>query len=101
MRSKENNNADAEGFYNVVMTVEHKTPVNVASSKEIEKVDKIALINFVNTMLSEYSEELLNPMFDYLKEMKMEKINLDGIRVVTGLTDDIKVSLKRSTPAYE
>lgn len=85
MKSKKDGKADAVAFYNVVATI-GKHALTSISSKSPETLDTKTLIAFINAVIVNNEEDLVNPIFDYLKVITEKKVlmNLEGIKLVTG-----------------
>jgi len=83
---KSNNKADAIKFYNIIASVSTGQTVDI-SINPIGILTTKLLITFINRILTNYSDdEIVNPMFDYLKILSQKHIltKLSGIKLVTG-----------------
>lgn len=86
MKSKDTNKADAINFYNVIASVSSGQSVDI-SINPIGLLTTKSLITFINRILTNYEDdEIVNPMFDYLKILSQKHIltKLSGIKLVTG-----------------
>jgi hypothetical protein len=88
MKSKDTGKADAINFYNVVASVSTGQPVDIRLGSHLTLNSKL-LISFINKIILTYNDDLVNPMFDYLKVLSQKHIitKLSGIKLVTGQTN--------------
>ena len=86
MKTKKTGLASAIMFYNVVNTVSERESYDLSSSfDEAKPFSTLTLIKFLNYIIIDNENELVNPIFDYLKVMMDKKIltNMEGIKLVT------------------
>ncbi len=84
MKTKEK--ADAVKFYNVVASVSNGQTIDI-NINFIGPLTSKMLITFINRIITNYpNDELVNPMFDYLKILSQKHIltKLSGIKLITG-----------------
>lgn len=87
MKSKEEDKADAVAFYNVVHTVAKSFTSNISKSAlPASPIDSLSLINFINKVVVVNGENLVNPIFDYLKVITERKVldNFKGVKFIMG-----------------
>lgn len=79
--------ADAVAFYNVVMAVAKSYASNISTSAlPASPIDSLTLIHFINNIIVVNGEDLVNPIFDYLKVITEKKVldNFKGVKFVMG-----------------
>jgi hypothetical protein len=88
MRTKKTGQANAILFYDVVKTVVDRRTVDINSAHEqsVKPLNTLYLIKFINNIIADSGDELVNPVIDYLKMLLSKKalLNLKGIKLVTG-----------------
>lgn len=92
---KREDKADAVSFYNVVTAVAKTYTANISESAlPAPPIDALSLINFINKIIVVNGDDLVNPIFDYLKVITERKVmdNFKGIKLITGdKVQDIQV----------
>lgn len=93
MKSKKTGRASAAQFYELVKSVTDGAAYSLASSPSPQPINKAGLISFLNSMIRQYGEDLVNPVFDYLRVLieKPHLMNLKGIKLVTGKSGEANV----------
>lgn len=84
---KKEDKADAVAFYNVILAVAKTYASNISkSSLPAPPIDSLSLINFINKIIVVNGEDLVNPIFDYLKVITERKVmdNFKGIKFIMG-----------------
>lgn len=88
MRKKRTGQANAVLFYDVVKTVVDRQTVDInsAAGDLVKPLNTMYLIKFINNVIADNDDKMLNPVIDYLKMLLSKKalLNLKGIKLVTG-----------------
>jgi len=93
MMDKKTRKATAIKFYETVIAY---TDIrnSETSTKPAKPFDNTILIEFINKVLAEYKDDLINPVFDYLFKIMQREVNLTGITVRTGDKGNVSVMTK-------
>jgi hypothetical protein len=89
MKTKKTGLANATFFYTIVTSVVHRT-----SEPKLEALKSQDLIKFINYIIEYNQDQLVNPIFDYLKVLQDKRMirNLEGFKLITGNSSgEIKV----------
>jgi hypothetical protein len=93
MKNKENGKASGEQFYAAVISMvegeEETTNTNV-NTQPAKSFDTTTLIIFINNVIEEFGNELVNPIFDYLSLLLKKNIltRISGITIKTNNEDN-------------